>query len=120
MVNLQLIGSSTGSGEAQPVPREQDGGVQLVGAPRGEVCSRLREGELREIGNRWLDHTRQPSKGRAGCEGRGFVTRWPDLCVSRWYGHHRPEKEIVMKYGVAWLLGIPPVLIAGWFLLNHC
>lgn len=30
------------------------------------------------------------------------------------------EGESVMKYGLAWLLGIPPVLIAGWFLLNHC
>lgn len=29
------------------------------------------------------------------------------------------EKQ-VMKYGLAWLLGVPPVLIAGWFLLNHC
>jgi hypothetical protein len=25
-----------------------------------------------------------------------------------------------MKYGVAWLIGIPPVLIAAWFLFNHC
>jgi hypothetical protein len=25
-----------------------------------------------------------------------------------------------MKYGLAWLIGVPPVLIAGWFLLNHC
>lgn len=29
-------------------------------------------------------------------------------------------KESIMKYGVAWLLGVPPILIAGWFLLNHC
>jgi len=25
-----------------------------------------------------------------------------------------------MKYGIAWLLGVPPVLIIGWFLLNRC
>ncbi|HVH45412.1 MAG TPA: hypothetical protein VM925_23825 [Labilithrix sp.] len=29
-------------------------------------------------------------------------------------------QEIFMKYGLAWLLGVPPVLIVGWFLLNHC
>jgi len=32
----------------------------------------------------------------------------------------RKEKVSVMKYGLAWLLGVPPVIIAGWFLLNHC
>jgi len=25
-----------------------------------------------------------------------------------------------MKYGIAWLIGIPPVLIVAWFLFNHC
>jgi len=25
-----------------------------------------------------------------------------------------------MKYGIAWLIGIPPVLIVGWFVLSHC
>lgn len=30
------------------------------------------------------------------------------------------EEGQLMKYGLAWLLGVPPVLIAGWFLLNHC
>jgi len=25
-----------------------------------------------------------------------------------------------MKYGLAWLIGVPPVIIAAWFLLNHC
>ena len=31
-----------------------------------------------------------------------------------------PKETIVMKYGLAWLIGIPPVLIAAWFLFNHC
>jgi hypothetical protein len=31
-----------------------------------------------------------------------------------------PTKESIMKYGVAWLLGVPTIVIAGWFLLNHC
>jgi hypothetical protein len=26
----------------------------------------------------------------------------------------------LMKYGLAWLLGIPPVLIVVWFLMNRC
>jgi len=25
-----------------------------------------------------------------------------------------------MKYGIAWLVGVPPVLILGWLLLNNC
>jgi hypothetical protein len=29
-------------------------------------------------------------------------------------------EEAFMKYGVAWLIGVPPILIVGWFLLNHC
>jgi hypothetical protein len=28
-------------------------------------------------------------------------------------------KEIAMKYGIAWLLGVPGVLIVGWFIFNH-
>ncbi len=28
--------------------------------------------------------------------------------------------EVRVKYGIAWLIGVPPVLIAAWFLLNHC
>jgi hypothetical protein len=32
----------------------------------------------------------------------------------------QPNEEIVMKYGLAWLLGVPPILIVGWFVLKHC
>lgn len=31
-----------------------------------------------------------------------------------------PLKGTPMKYGLAWLVGVPPVLIVGWFLLNRC
>jgi len=27
--------------------------------------------------------------------------------------------EDAMKYGVAWLLGVPGILILAWFLVNH-
>jgi hypothetical protein len=30
------------------------------------------------------------------------------------------QENTNMKYGLAWLIGIPPVIIAAWFLLNHC
>jgi hypothetical protein len=30
------------------------------------------------------------------------------------------RRGVVMKYGIAWLVGIPPFLIAIWFLANHC
>ena len=29
------------------------------------------------------------------------------------------EKERVMKYGVAWLLGVPVSIIALWFIANQ-
>lgn len=43
-------------------------------------------------------------------------------------GRHEPARGLlwfvaggfIMKYGIAWLVGIPPVLIAIWFLANHC
>lgn len=47
---------------------------------------------------------------------------WSGLCVrmdARSPGGDREDEE-VMKYGLAWLIGVPPVLIAAWFLLNHC
>ena len=28
--------------------------------------------------------------------------------------------EEAMKYGVAWLLGVPGILILAWFLVNNC
>jgi hypothetical protein len=31
----------------------------------------------------------------------------------------RVNVEDVMKYGVAWLLGVPGILILAWFLVNH-
>jgi hypothetical protein len=31
----------------------------------------------------------------------------------------RYEKERVMKYGVAWLLGVPVSIIALWFVANQ-
>jgi hypothetical protein len=33
------------------------------------------------------------------------------------YDQRRGEK---MKYGIAWLIGIPPILILAWFLFNNC
>jgi hypothetical protein len=30
------------------------------------------------------------------------------------------EKEIPMKYGIAWLLGVPGIVILGWLVLTHC
>ena len=30
------------------------------------------------------------------------------------------HQEETMKYGIAWLLGVPPVLIVGWMLVNAC
>jgi hypothetical protein len=33
--------------------------------------------------------------------------------------HTQPTGDS-MKYGLAWLVGVPPVLIAAWFLFNHC
>jgi hypothetical protein len=49
--------------------------------------------------------------------------RWSGPCVDERQGGlatHRRGKNNDMKYGIAWLLGVPPILIAGWFLLNHC
>jgi len=34
--------------------------------------------------------------------------------------HDEGARRQIMKYGVAWLLGIPPVIILAWFALNHC
>jgi hypothetical protein len=34
--------------------------------------------------------------------------------------YDRQEGAPIMKYGIAWLIGIPPVLIVAWFLFNHC
>jgi hypothetical protein len=28
--------------------------------------------------------------------------------------------EEIVKYGIAWLIGIPPLLILAWFLVNNC
>jgi hypothetical protein len=34
--------------------------------------------------------------------------------------HLGGQKEIAMKYGIAWLLGVPTVIVVGWFVLAHC
>jgi hypothetical protein len=30
------------------------------------------------------------------------------------------ESRWTMKYGIAWLLGVPGVVILGWLVLTHC
>ena len=74
---------------------------------------------------RFVAHTRQREQGSPAKTRFGPSALALQFVGSRRHslpGGAEPTNDKVrsMKYGLAWLLGVPPVLIAGWFLLNHC
>jgi hypothetical protein len=81
-------------------------------------------------------HAARVFRGRSHASTSGACKHWRTVCIVRGHvGSRRfttkvrgiacvrtsnTETRLIMKYGIAWLIGIPPVLIVGWFLLNHC
>jgi hypothetical protein len=60
---------------------------------------------------------------RATASRRAWAHRLPVATFPPLDGVHLAVPSIrrrIMKYGIAWLIGVPPVLILMWFLLNRC
>jgi hypothetical protein len=70
---------------------------------------------------------RQPGLCERLRSGRAQHTNGLGILGARWDAIQRGTTiaplfsgGFIMKYGLAWFLGVPPAIVAIWFLVNHC